>query len=69
MTLIDSPVPQEVTTIGFAPDDSALPAFTMTRTIDGPALKQQLESALGRPIDSFTGTAAEAEALRRALFD
>ena len=68
MALLDSPAPQEVTEIAFAPDNPGTPAFT-TRTIDGPALKRRLESALGRPVESFTGTAAEAQALGRVLFE
>ncbi len=68
MALLDSPAPQEVTEIAFAADNPGTPAFT-TRTIDGPALKRRLESALGRPVESFTGTAAEAQELGRVLFE
>ena len=68
MALLDSPAPQEVTEIAFAPDNPGAPAFT-TRTIDGPALKRRLESALGRSVESFTGTPAEAQELGRVLFE
>jgi hypothetical protein len=68
MALLDSPGLQEVTEIAFAPDNPGA-ATLSTRTIDGPALKRRLESALGRPVESFTGTAAEAQELVRVLFD
>jgi hypothetical protein len=68
MALLDSPGLQQVTEIAFAPDNPGAATLT-TRTIDGPALKQRLESALGRPVESFTGTAAETQELGRMLFD
>jgi hypothetical protein len=68
MALLDSPVPQEVTEIAFAPDSPGAPALT-TRTLDGPALKRRLESALGASVESFTGTPAEAQELVRVLFE
>ena len=68
MALLDSPGLQEVTEIAFAPDNPGAAALT-TRTIDGPALKRRLENALGRSIESFTGTPAEARELGRVLFE
>ena len=70
MALMDSPAPQQVTSIVFAPDDPGAPVFT-TRTVDGAALKRQIESAVGRSIESFSSglTQPEAEALSRVLFE
>jgi hypothetical protein len=68
--LINSPAPQQVTYIEFAPEESAGARLT-TRTIDGGALKHRIESALGKTLDSVTGTmtAAEAQAVGETLFE
>ncbi len=70
MGLMNSPVPQQVTSIVFAPDNPAGAVFA-TQTVDGGALKRRIEAALGKPVESFsTGmTPAEALELSRVLFE
>ena len=70
MALMDSPSPQQVTSIVFAPDNPGAPTFT-TRTVDGQALKRRIESALGKSVESLTAgiTPAEAQELGRMLFE
>jgi hypothetical protein len=70
LALMDAPMPQQVTSIVFAPANPGAPVFT-TRTIDGGALKARIETALGKPVESLsTGlTPEEAEALSRVLFE
>ncbi|HEU4688126.1 MAG TPA: hypothetical protein VFS23_07200 [Vicinamibacterales bacterium] len=70
MALMDSPVPQQVTSIVFAQENPGGPLFT-TRIIDGGVLKGRIETALGKPVESLsTGiTPEEAQALSRVLFE
>jgi hypothetical protein len=70
MALMDSPVPQRVAYIAFAPDDPGTPVFA-TRTVDGRALRHRIETALGKPVESFTAaiTPAEAQEVSRMLFE
>ena len=70
MALMDSPVPQQVTYIVFAPENPAAPVFT-TRTIDGRGLKRRIEAAFGKPVESFSAgiTPEEAKELSRMLFE
>jgi hypothetical protein len=69
MELMDSPSPQQVTYIVFAPEDQGMATFT-TRTVDGRALKRRMESVLGKSVESLTSiTPAEAKELSRMLFE
>ena len=70
MELMDSPTPQAVTSIAFVPEDAGAPALT-TRIVDGQVLKRRIETALGKSVDSLTGTITETEAqeLSRILFE
>ena len=70
MALMDSPAPQEVTYIVFAPENPGAAVFTK-RTVDGRALKQQVEAALGKSVESLTAgiTPTEAKELSRILFE
>ena len=70
MALMDAPTPQPVTSIVFAPENAGAPAFT-TRMVDGQVLKRRIETALGRSVDSLTGTITptEAQELSRILFE
>jgi hypothetical protein len=68
--LMDSPVPQQVTSIVFAPENPGVPVFT-TRTVDGEVLKRRIETALGKPVESLSAgmTPEEAQAVSRVLFE
>jgi hypothetical protein len=68
--VLNSPAPQHVVSIEFAPEEVAGAKLT-TRMVDGQALKRRIESALGKPIDSTTETmtATEVEEVGRALFE
>jgi hypothetical protein len=70
MTLVDSPEPQQVTYITFAPDNRGV-ALSTTRTLGGPALKRRIETSLGKSIESITAgvTPEEARELGRILFE
>jgi hypothetical protein len=70
LALMDSTVPQQVTYVVFATGNPAAPVST-TRTVDGPALKRRIETALGRTVESLAGgiTLAEAQELGRVLFE
>jgi hypothetical protein len=69
MALLDSPAPQQVTHIAFAPDDPGASVVT-TRAIDGAALRRQIETRLGKPVETLTAiTPAEAAELGRILFE
>ena len=69
MALLDSPSPQQVASIVFDRENRGTPTFTI-RTVDGRALKQRIESVLGKPVDSLTAiNPAEAQELSRLLFD
>ena len=69
MALMDSPSPQQVTYIGFAPEGRGTPTFTM-RTVDGRALKRGIESVLGKSVESLTAiTPAQTQELSRMLFE
>jgi hypothetical protein len=68
MALLDSPSPQYVTRIQFAANNPGSPVFN-TRAIDGRALRRQLETALGRPVETVTGTTEEAKVLDTVLFE
>ena len=70
MALMESPTPQPVTSIAFVPENPGVPAVT-TRMVDGQALKQRIETALGKPVASLTGTMTQREAqeLSRILFE
>jgi hypothetical protein len=70
MALMDSPTPQLVTSIVFAPQNAGAPALT-TRMVDGQVLKRRIETALGRSVDGLTGviTPTEAQELSRILFE
>jgi hypothetical protein len=70
MALMDSPAPQQVTAIVFAPENPDEPVFT-TRTVDGGALKRRIEATLGKPVESLSAgiTQAEAAELTRLLFE
>ena len=69
-TILNSPAPQRVVYIEFAPDEAAGARLT-TRIVDGQALKRRIEQAFGKPIDGVTATLTAAEALElgRALFE
>jgi hypothetical protein len=69
-SLMEAPVPQQVTYIAFAPQNGGTPVVT-TRMVDGPALKRRIEAALGKSVESLTTsiTPAEGEQLVRVLFD
>jgi hypothetical protein len=69
-SLMEAPVPQQVTYIAFAPQNGGAPVVT-TRMVDGPALKRRIEAALGKSVESLTTsiTPAEGEQLVRVLFD
>jgi hypothetical protein len=69
-TLLNAAAPQEVTYIEFAPGTSDGARFS-TRTVGGPALKQRIEAAVGKPVESFTTelTPDEATELSRVLFE
>jgi hypothetical protein len=70
MALMDSPKPQQVTYIMFAPERPSAADMT-TRTVDGRALKQKIEAALGTSVENVPAdvTSGEAQALSRVLFD
>ena len=70
MELMDSPAPQPVTYIVFAPETPATPVFS-TRTVDGQGLKRRIEARLGKPVERFSAgmTPEEAQELSRMLFD
>ncbi len=69
-SLMEAPVPQQVTYIGFAQQNGGAPVVT-TRMVDGPALKRRIEAALGKSVESLTTsiTPAEAQQLGRILLD
>jgi hypothetical protein len=69
-SLMEAPVPQQVTYIAFAQQNGGAPVVT-TRMVDGPALKRRIEAALGKSVESLTTsiTPAEGEQLVRVLFD
>jgi hypothetical protein len=70
LALLDSPAPQPVTYIVFAPDHPEGSELT-TRMVDGAALRQRVETALGKPVESLADgiTPAEAQELGRILFE
>ncbi len=69
MALMDSPSPQQVASIVFDRENRGTPTFTI-RTVDGRALKQRIESVLGKPVEDLSAlNPAEAQELSRLLFD
>lgn len=66
--LIASPVPQQVTDIEFAPENPGAPRFS-TRTVDAQALRQRVEAALGKPVETLVSamTPEEGEQLIRLV--
>ncbi len=71
MSLLEAPLPQQVTYIGFAQQNGGGAPVVTTRMIGGPALKRRIEAALGKSVESLTTsiTPAEAEQLSRILLD
>ena len=67
---MDSPAPQQVTYIVLDARNPGAP-LSATRTVDGPALKRRIETALGRSVQSLTSgiTLAEAQELGQMLFE
>ena len=70
LALMDSPAPQQVTYVVLDARNPEAP-LSATRTVDGPALKRRIETALGRSVQSLTGgiTLAEAQELGQMLFE
>jgi hypothetical protein len=67
-TLLDSPSPQGVTDITFAPENGGVPRFSR-RMVDGRVLRARIETLLGGPLDMTAGTTPDENAVSRALFE
>ena len=70
IALMNNTTPQEVTYVEFAPETSD-GAKVNTRMVNGSLLKQRIEAAVGRPVESFSTalTANEAKQLSQVLFE
>jgi protein O-mannosyl-transferase len=69
-SLLNSPVPHEVTSILPLPQEPGTLVLT-TRKVSGPALRLKIESAIGRPVESLSSnlTVAETEQLAEILIE
>ena len=70
LALMNNTTPQAVTYVAFAAD-TLDGAKVSTRMVDGPLVKQRIEAAIGRPVESFSTalTADETKQLSEVLFE
>jgi hypothetical protein len=69
-SLWSSPAPREITVLVAAPQDPESLQLTI-REVGGPALREKLEAAMKKPVESLSGGISEAEArtVAQALFE